>query len=84
LSAITGDLRTTRRFPLNLGLLRPIQDDVIQTNVSTRRKFSSSVIGALKTLARRTGCSLHQHPMPELREVGREWRQRADSARPSA
>jgi len=77
------DLRREGAFALNLASRRSIQDDVVQTNVSTKRKLSSSVFGALKTLARRTGCSLHQHPMPELREVGREWRL-PDSARPSA
>jgi hypothetical protein len=53
-----------------------------QTDKSKQKKLSSSLAGALKALARRTG-SLHQHPMPELREVGREWRRFAGNARPS-
>jgi hypothetical protein len=32
--------------------------------------IASAVVG----LARRAGGSLHGHPMPELREVSREWR----------
>jgi hypothetical protein len=55
---------------------------VNQTHKPKPKKLSSSLAGALKALARRTG-SLHQHPMPELREVGREWRRLADTARPS-
>jgi hypothetical protein len=36
----------------------------------------------LAGLAQRTGQSLRHHPMPELREVGREWRRLAGNARP--
>jgi hypothetical protein len=32
------------------------------------------IAAAVVGLARRAGGSLHRHPMPELREVSREWR----------
>jgi hypothetical protein len=39
-----------------------------------RMKVRRAVGTAASALARRTRNSLLHHPMPELREVGREWR----------
>jgi hypothetical protein len=36
--------------------------------------FWQAVGAALAALARRTGCSLHDSPLPELREAARDWR----------
>jgi hypothetical protein len=46
-----------------------------------RRKGSviATIVAALVRAAERAGCSLRKHPMPELREVGREWRLSARS-----
>ncbi|MEX0992695.1 MAG: hypothetical protein WDZ37_01740 [Solirubrobacterales bacterium] len=37
------------------------------------RRFWGSVAAAIAALARRTGCSIEQSPLPEIREVGRDW-----------
>jgi len=37
------------------------------------RGYLRSLLGKLFT---GTGCTLRRHPLPELREVGREWRAR--------
>jgi hypothetical protein len=39
-----------------------------------RRSVLGTIAAAFVGLARRAGSSLHHHPMPELREVSREWR----------
>ena len=62
------------RFPVKPSGARLDKDDVDKTDKQKRRKISKKVGAALAGLARRTGCSLQQHPMPELREVGHEWR----------
>jgi hypothetical protein len=41
-----------------------------------RRGVWTLVLAALATFARRSGGSLNRHPMPELREIGHEWRRR--------
>jgi hypothetical protein len=38
------------------------------------RSLLGTIAAAFLGLARRAGSSLHHHPMPELREVSREWR----------
>jgi len=38
------------------------------------RTVLETIAAAFIGLARRAGSSLHHHPMPELREVSREWR----------
>jgi hypothetical protein len=43
----------------------------------TRRTVFGTIAAAVVGLARRAGNSLHRHPMPELREVSREWRRPA-------
>jgi hypothetical protein len=40
-------------------------------------RIPGKIAGAVAGLARRAGGSLHQHPMPELREVSRELRRPA-------
>jgi hypothetical protein len=40
----------------------------------SRRSVLETIAAAFIGLARRAGSSLHHHPMPELREVSREWR----------
>jgi hypothetical protein len=40
-------------------------------------RIPGKIAGAFAGLARRAGGSLHQHPMPELREVSRELRRPA-------
>jgi hypothetical protein len=42
----------------------------------TRRTVLGTIASAIMGLAKRAGGSLHAHPMPELRELGREWRRR--------
>ena len=42
--------------------------------MDNRRSVIGTIAAAVVGLARRTGFSLHHHPMPELREVSREWR----------
>jgi hypothetical protein len=44
------------------------------TDSAAARGFWRSVGAAIAALARRTGCSIEQSPLPEIREVGREWR----------
>ena len=39
---------------------------------STSTGFWSTVAAALAALARNSGCSLHDSPLPELREVARD------------
>jgi hypothetical protein len=50
----------------------------VDKRTDTRTEIPRSVLGtiaaAVAGLARRAGSSLHHHPMPELREVSREWR----------
>jgi hypothetical protein len=46
----------------------------MEKRTDSRRKVIAKITAALARAARRAGGSLHQHPMPELREVGREWR----------
>jgi hypothetical protein len=46
----------------------------MEKRTDSRRKVIATITAALVRAARRAGGSLHQHPMPELREVGREWR----------
>jgi hypothetical protein len=36
--------------------------------------FWQAVGAALAALARRTGCSLYDSPLPEIREAARDWR----------
>jgi hypothetical protein len=38
------------------------------------RRVFVMITAAFVGFARRAGGSLHRHPMPELREVSREWR----------
>ena len=38
----------------------------------TRRSVFALIAAAFVSVARRSGGSLNRHPMPELREVGRE------------
>jgi predicted regulator of Ras-like GTPase activity (Roadblock/LC7/MglB family) len=47
-----------------------------RTNIPTEipRSILGTIAAAVMGLARRAGSSLHHHPMPELREVSREWR----------
>jgi hypothetical protein len=49
----------------------------VNKETETRRSLLAIIAAALIRGARRAGGSLHHHPMPELREVGREWRLRA-------
>jgi len=46
----------------------------MEKRTESRRKVIATITATLVRAARRAGGSLHQHPMPELREVGREWR----------
>jgi hypothetical protein len=59
---------------------KPRQQDLRDETIAWRR-----VRGALAALAVRTGCSLEESPMPEIREVARELRDRQEQppARPS-
>jgi hypothetical protein len=45
-----------------------------------RRSFLGALATGLRALATKTGCTLSRHPMPELREVGHEWRKAAGRA----
>ena len=36
--------------------------------------FLGRIAAALAALTRYTGCTLQHHPLPEIREVGHEWR----------
>ena len=51
----------------------PCQQDLRDGTIAWRR-----VRGALAALAVRTGCSLEESPMPEIREVARELRERPE------
>jgi hypothetical protein len=42
-----------------------------------QRSFWASVAAAIAALVRRSGCSIDHSPLPEIREVGREWRSTA-------
>jgi hypothetical protein len=42
----------------------------------TRRSVLGTIAAAIVGIAKRAGGSLHHHPMPELRELGREMRRR--------
>jgi hypothetical protein len=42
-----------------------------------KARIPGRIAGAVAGLAQRAGGSLHRHPMPELREVSREWRRPA-------
>jgi hypothetical protein len=41
------------------------------------RRVFGMITAVFVGFARRAGGSLHRHPMPELREVSREWRRHA-------
>jgi hypothetical protein len=40
-----------------------------------RFSFWQVLGAALAALARKSGCSLHHSPLPEIREAARDWRQ---------
>jgi hypothetical protein len=46
----------------------------VSRRTDSRRRVFGVIASAVVGLARRAGGSLHRHPMPELREVSREWR----------
>jgi hypothetical protein len=46
----------------------------VTKRTDNRRSVLGVIAGAFVGLARRAGGSLRAHPMPELREVSREWR----------
>jgi hypothetical protein len=46
----------------------------VSKKTETRRGLLATIAATLIHAAQRAGGSLHHHPMPELREVGREWR----------
>ena len=39
-----------------------------------RSGFLGRIAAALAALTRYTGCTLEHNPLPEIREVGQEWR----------
>jgi len=49
----------------------------VTKRTQSRRTVFGTIAAAVVGLARRAGNSLHRHPMPELREVSREWRRTA-------
>ena len=40
----------------------------------TPRRFLARIAAALTAITRYAGCTLQHHPLPEVREVGHEWR----------
>ena len=42
--------------------------------LSTPSGFFGRIAAALAALTRYSGCTLEHHPLPEIREVGDEWR----------
>jgi hypothetical protein len=46
----------------------------VSKRTETKRGLLATIAATLIHAAQRAGGSLHHHPMPELREVGREWR----------
>ena len=42
--------------------------------IPTAGSFLGRIVAALAALTRCAGCTLQHHPLPEIREVGHEWR----------
>jgi len=58
-----------------------LDESIVTKRIHSRdegpRRVISMITAAFVGFARRAGGSLHRHPMPELREVSREWRRHA-------
>jgi hypothetical protein len=46
--------------------------------LESKTDFWHRVAGALSALAKKSGCSLHHSPLPELREAVRDWQLATD------
>ena len=68
------------RQPLNLMLWDGDTGNMQADSTDKRRSFLGALATGLRALATKTGCTLSRHPMPELREVGHEWRKAAARA----
>jgi hypothetical protein len=47
-------------------------------DLESKSDFWQRVAGALAALAKKSGCSLHHSPLPELREAVRDWQLATD------
>jgi hypothetical protein len=64
--------------PSGVKLAGVVLDKTLVNQVSpTPSRFRDRIAAAFGLLARYAGCSFVHHPLPEVREVGNEWRVRA-------
>ena len=53
---------------------RALDTQTMDQGPPTPRGFLGRIAAALAALTRYAGCSLRHNPLPEIREVGHEWR----------